>query len=60
MLNNLKRGDKVITSGGLYGRIVEIEGDMLSLEVGNKIVVKVNRNYISALVSNRSTGQNKK
>ena len=53
MLESLRKGDVVITSGGLYGRIVDINGDELSLEVANKIVVKVNRNFISALASNR-------
>ncbi len=63
MLESLRKGDLVVTSGGLYGRIVDIDGDELSLEVANKVVVKVNRNYISALVSNRRSpekDQNKK
>lgn len=55
MLENLKKGDVVITSGGLYGRIVDIDGEELSLDVGNKVVVKVNRNFISACVTNKKT-----
>jgi len=57
MLDSLRKGDLVITSGGLYGRIVDIDGDELSLEVANKVVVRVNRNFISALVSNRKRGE---
>ena len=57
MLESLRKGDVVITSGGLYGRIVDINGDELSLEVANKVVVKVNRNFISALASNRKTAE---
>ena len=53
MLESLRKGDVVITSGGLYGRIVDINGDELSLEIANKVIVKVNRNFISALASNR-------
>jgi preprotein translocase subunit YajC len=60
MLNSLRKGDMVITGGGLYGRIVDIDGDTLSLDVGNKVVVKVNRNYISALVSGKGAGQQEK
>ncbi len=65
MLNNLRKGDIVITGGGLYGRILDIDGDMLELDVGtgekgNKVVVKVNKNYISTLVSNRGSNPSKK
>jgi len=50
LLDNLKRGDKVITAGGLYGTIVNIEGNVVTLELGEKIRVKVNKNYIAGLV----------
>jgi preprotein translocase subunit YajC len=50
ILDNLKRGDKVITAGGLYGTIVNIEGNVVTLELGEKIRVKVNKNYIAGLV----------
>ncbi len=56
MLESLKKGDVVITNGGLYGRIVDIDGEELSLDVGNKVIVKVNRNFISACVTNRKKG----
>lgn len=47
MLSNLKKGDKVLTGGGLYGRIVEVEGDVLRVDLGNDHVVEVNRNFVS-------------
>ncbi len=53
MLESLRIGDKVLTSGGLYGRIVSINGDEIVLEVADKVNVKVNRNYIAGLLSNR-------
>ena len=34
MLNNLKRGDSVITTGGFYGRIAEIKDNVIILEIG--------------------------
>ncbi len=34
MLSGLKRGDKVITSGGLYGRIVEINETTAEVDLG--------------------------
>jgi preprotein translocase subunit YajC len=49
VLANLKKGDYVITSGGLYGRIHSITEDILTLEIGDDIKVKANRSYIAGL-----------
>lgn len=49
LLDSLKRGDRVITAGGLYGTIVNIEGNVVTLELAEKVRVKVNRNYISGI-----------
>jgi len=46
-LSGLKRGDYVLTSGGIYGRILDADGDTLTLEVGKDLTIKVNRNFIS-------------
>ena len=34
MLSALKKGDKITTIGGIYGRIVEIRDDVVTIEVG--------------------------
>lgn len=49
MLESLQKGDYVITGGGLYGRISSIsDEDVITLDLGNNMEVKVNRNYISS------------
>lgn len=35
-LSQLKRGDEVLTNGGIIGKIVALQGDVLTLEVGDK------------------------
>ena len=45
MLEALKKGDNVLTSGGLIGRVTDIDGDELSIDLGTT-VVKVSRSYI--------------
>jgi preprotein translocase subunit YajC len=47
LLANLKRGDSVITSGGIYGRIVEINENIVTMEIADKIRIKVARGFIS-------------
>jgi preprotein translocase subunit YajC len=50
VLGNLKRGDFIMTNGGLYGRITNVSDDILSVDLGNNIEVKVGRNFIAGLV----------
>ncbi|MEW6660482.1 MAG: preprotein translocase subunit YajC [Thermodesulfobacteriota bacterium] len=46
-LENLKRGDRVITAGGIIGEIVAINDQVLTLEIGDKMRVEVGRPYIA-------------
>ncbi len=50
VLGNLKRGDFVLTNGGLYGRITNVADDILTVDLGNNIEVKVGRSFIAGLV----------
>ena len=34
MLQGLKKGDPVLTIGGMYGRIVDIDGDVMTVDLG--------------------------
>jgi preprotein translocase subunit YajC len=54
LLSNLKKGDSVITSGGIYGRIAEINDTVITLEVADKVRIKVARGFVSGLAN---TGQ---
>ena len=40
-IENLKKGDMVITSGGLYGTITGITDDSVTIEIAEKIRVRV-------------------
>ncbi|MBU0728216.1 MAG: preprotein translocase subunit YajC [Proteobacteria bacterium] len=45
-LKNLKKGDAVITTGGLYGEITGITDTVVTLEITDNIRVKVSRAHI--------------
>ena len=47
MLQNLRQGDKVVTIGGIFGRIVKIKEEILTLEIANQVRVEVARSGIS-------------
>lgn len=42
----LQRGDKVVTSGGIYGRIDEIKDNIIYLEVAPNIKLKVDKSVV--------------
>ena len=48
MLEGLKKGDQVLTTGGLVGRIVDMDGDVLSLDLGST-TVNIGRSYVVGL-----------
>ncbi len=50
LLSNLKVGDQVLTSGGIYGRITGLRDDVITLEISDKVRVKVNRGHIAGVV----------
>lgn len=45
-LASLKVGDKVITSGGIYGTITKVDEQALQLQIANNVRVDVARNAI--------------
>jgi len=47
MLAGLKKGDAVITAGGMFGRIVEVDGDTMVVDLG-ETKVTMGRAYLSA------------
>ena len=50
LLSNLKVGDNVLTTGGIYGRITGIKDDKVTVEISDKVRVKVNRGHIAGVI----------
>ncbi len=49
MLQNLKRGDKVLTTGGIYGTIESLTDTSIQLKIANQVKIKVSRSAIAGL-----------
>ena len=50
LLKGLKRGDNVVTSGGIYGKILNIsEDDIVSLEIAKGVSIRISRSGVSGL-----------
>lgn len=49
MVKNLKKGDNVVTAGGLYGTITKAKKDYVEVEVAREVIVKIQRSSVSYL-----------
>ncbi|HDR16548.1 MAG TPA: preprotein translocase subunit YajC [Desulfobacteraceae bacterium] len=50
MIAAVKKGDKIISNGGLHGVVTGISDDTLTIEVAPKIRVKIARGFISSVI----------
>ncbi len=41
--DSLAKGDKVVTTGGIYGKIVEVKDNVVHLQVDNDVTIKVDK-----------------
>ena len=54
-LTNLKKGDKILTRGGLYGKIINFQGknnSKIIIDAGSGIKLNIARSYITGLADN--------
>ena len=51
MLDGLKRGNRVVTIGGIYGTLTEVHDTMVKLKIAEQVEIEVSRDSIHANVS---------
>jgi preprotein translocase subunit YajC len=54
MVNNLKKNDRVVTSGGIHGKITGVDDQIVTVEIADKVRIKVARGNISILLQDSS------
>ena len=57
MVSNLKKGDRIVTSGGIHGRITGMDESTLTVEIADKVRVKVARGNVSGLTQPAAQSQ---
>jgi preprotein translocase subunit YajC len=50
LINNLQKGEEVVTIGGVLGRIVNLDSTLLTLEISENTQIKVQKNAIVSLL----------
>jgi preprotein translocase subunit YajC len=49
MVEALKTGDQVVTAGGIHGRVVAVQDDIINVEIASGVKVKINRPSVMAV-----------
>ena len=55
-LEAIKKGDSVVTIGGIHGKVYAVEGETLTLELDKGLKIVVEKSAISADFTKRATG----
>jgi len=59
MLDNLKTGDRVVTSGGIYGTVVSFRNGVVQLQIASQVRIDVARSAITGMVTEQPGGEAK-
>jgi preprotein translocase subunit YajC len=46
--NSLKKGDKITTTGGIYGKITDVKDRTVTVEIADNVIVKVDKTAVTA------------
>ncbi|MBV5340004.1 MAG: preprotein translocase subunit YajC [Deltaproteobacteria bacterium] len=49
LLEAMKKGDNVVTAGGVHGKVTSVENDLVTLEIANNVNIKITKSYIAAI-----------
>jgi preprotein translocase subunit YajC len=44
--NALAKGDKIVTTGGIYGRVIEVKDNVVMVDVGGDVKLKVDKSAV--------------
>ena len=59
MIDSLRKNDRVLTNGGLYGTVTNVMDDEIAIRVDDerKVTVRIAKNAISAVVNRKEDGE---
>ena len=49
LLEGLKKGDQVVTAGGIHGKVTAVEESIVTLEVATGVNIRVSKNHVASV-----------
>lgn len=47
MIENLQKGDKIITNGGLVCEVIKPEEDFIKVKLNDEVIARIDRNFVA-------------
>lgn len=57
MLKTLKKGDKIVTLGGIYGKVTQIKANTVKITIAQGVEVEISKKAISSIAHSSSVPQ---
>src|SRR4026208_349336 len=57
MVDTLKKGDRIVTSGGIYGEIAGVDGDTVILKIADNVRIKLAKSELAGLAKEGETSK---
>ena len=57
MLGKIEKGDSVVTTGGLHGRVTGVTEDVLTVEIAPNVRVKLSRSAVATRMPGKAEGE---
>lgn len=54
MLNAIKKDDKIVTNGGIYGTVTSVKGGIIEVKIAEGVKVQLSKSAVSSLVTDES------
>ncbi|MFC2169403.1 preprotein translocase subunit YajC [Acidobacteriota bacterium] len=59
MVAQLKPGDKIVTSGGIYGSVMGVQKDRIELKIASNVKIDITKNSVAAILTQKTEEQKK-
>ncbi len=59
MVQQLKPGDKIVTTGGIYGTVMGVYADKIELKIASNVKIDISKNAVAAFLSEKKADQAK-
>jgi preprotein translocase subunit YajC len=50
MVEQLKAGDKIVTSGGIYGTVMGTKEDRIEVKISSNVKIDITKNAVAAII----------
>ncbi len=54
MLNSLHKGDRVVTTGGMYGTVHDVKDNMIVLKISDEVKVELVKSAVAAVIDKKA------